>query len=258
MSADLTGDVELLNIDEENYTVAGADSLDKLSDDNLGDELGAEEPMLKKKPEEDKSTSTKVVRVWHLEWYQDWFDLTTELAVSRLKQALSPWKNNTFYSTTGEKPDLYCPFWIAATLTFLIAAMSNVARNFAGGAKENWRSDAVELTTTSSILAGFCFIVPLILYALPQNTANPKQFVEILSIYGYSLTIYLPGAVMLGIPSHAFRWIVIFFSATFSASFLMRNLWLGQGGWSSPRQGNGIPSLVVIILAPVFLSFLIK
>jgi len=252
-----TEDVELLKIDEENYAITGTDTLERLSDDNIGDDV----PILNKPDVEEKPEVTKDARIWHLAYYQDWFDITTELAVFRLKQALSPWNNKVFYSTNGEKLDLYCPFWIAATLTFLIAAMSNIARYFDSsvGAVDNWRSNAVELTTTSSIIAGFYIIVPLVIYALLHNTASPRKFVEVLSIYGYSLTVYLPGAVILGIPSNAFRWVVLLLCAGFSASFLIRNLWLtSQEGWSSLTRGNGIPCLLVIVLSPVLFSFLIK
>jgi len=254
-----TEDMELLKIEEEDYTDKIVNSENKISDDNLDDD---EVPILKEKHGDDKSEVTKVIRMWHLEYYQEWFDMTTDLAVSRLKHALSPWKKEAFYSTTKDKPDLYCPFWITATLTFLIAAISNNARYYESSirTKENWRSDAIELMTTSSTLSGFCLFVPLILYLLLLNSTNPKQYVEVLSVYGYSLLVYLPAVVLLWIPSYALRLIVFLLSAGFSASFLIRNLWLtSQTGWSSPMTGNvKIPCLVVILFSPILLSFVIK
>jgi len=254
-------DMELIKIEEENYAVETIDNTDKISSENL-DVDDDEVPMLKEKRVDDKPAITKAVRVWHLEYYQAWFDMTTDLAFSRLRLALSPWKKEAFYSATGEKPDLYCPFWITATLAFLIAAISNNARYFesSDGSKENWGSDAIELMTTTSTLSGFCSAVPLILYLLLLNAANPKEFVEVLSIYGYSLTVYLPAVVLLRIPSNALRWIVIFFSAAISANFLIRNLWLTkQRRGLSPIKGNvKIPCLCVILFAPIFLSVVIK
>merc|ERR1712060_795318 len=225
------GDMELLKIEEEDYTDKTINSENILSNEDLDDD---EVPMLKVEHGDDKSAVTKVIRMWHLEYYQEWFDMTTDLAVSRLKHALSPWKKEAFYSTK-EKPDLYCPFWITATLTFLIAAISNNARYFESShkTKENWRSDAIELMTTSSTLSGFCLFVPLILYLLLLNSTNPKEYVEVLSVYGYPLLVYLPAVVLLRIPSFALRLIVFLFSAGFSASFLLRNLWFtSQMGWS--------------------------
>jgi len=254
-----TEDMELLKIEEEDYTDKIVNSENKISDDNLDDD---EVPILKEKHGDDKSEVTKVIRMWHLQYYQEWFDMTTDLAVSRLKHALSPWKKEAFYSTTKDKPDLYCPFWITATLTFLIAAISNNARYFESshGTKENWRSDAIELMTTASTLTGFCIFVPLIIYLLLLNSTNQKDYIEVLSVYGYSLLVYLPAVVLLWIPSYALRLIVFLFSAGFSASFLIRNLWFtSQTGWSSPMTGKvRIPCLVVIIFSPILLSFVIK
>jgi len=259
MSEVATEDMELLKIEEEDYTDKTINSENKISDENLEDD---EVPMLKEKHVDEKSAVTKVVRMWHLEYYQEWFDMTTDLAVSRLKDALSPWKKEAFYSTTKEKPDLYCPFWITATLAFLIAAISNNARYFESSheTKENWRSDAIELMTTCSTLSSFCVFVPLILYLLLLNSINQKEYIEVLSVYGYSLLVYLPAAVLLRIPSYALRLIVLLFSAGFSASFLIRNLWLtSQTGWSSPMTGNvRIPCLVVILFSPILLSIVIK
>jgi len=255
-----TEDVELLTIEEENYAIKTSENKDKLSDENLNDD--DELPISKKTHEDDKPAISKVVRIWHMEYYKEWFDMTTDLAISRLKQALIPFKNEAFYSTNGEKPDLYCPFWITATLTILIAATSNSARYFESskGSKKNWGSDAIELMTTSSILAGFSTVAPLILYLLLLNSTNPKAFVEVLSLYGYSLTVYLPVVVLLRIPSNAFRWIMLLFSAGLSTSFLIRNLWLTSlTGWSSPIKGHGrITCLLVIHAAPILLSFVIK
>jgi len=254
-----TEDVELLTIEKENYAIETFENKDKLSDENLNDD--DELPISKKTHEDDKPAITKVVRIWHMEYYKEWFDMTTDLAIFRLKQALFPFKNEAFYPTNGEKPDLYCPFWITATLTVLIPATSNSARyESTKGSKENWGSDAIELMTTSSILAGFSIVAPLVLYLLLLNSTNPKEFVEVLSIYGYSLTVYLPAVALLRIPSNAFRWILLLFSAGLSASFLIRNLWLTSlTGWSSPIKGNGrITCLLVIHVAPILLSLVIK
>jgi len=266
MSGASAEDMELLNIEDEQYVITGTNEQDRLSDDNL--DVDDDTPMLQRKDEEKtKEAIRKKARVWHMAYYQVWFDLTTERAISRLQRSLSPWSNEKFYSLTNEEPDLYCqpdlycPFWITATLAFELVVISNVARYFesAGNAKDNWRSDVVELSRTSSILAGFCIIFPLILYVLLIQSGDPRKFVEVLSIYGYSLTAFLPGTLLLVIPSMVCRWIVFLLSTVFSIGFLVRNLWLtGVAGWSSPRSSNGIPTLVVIMLAPILLVLVIK
>lgn len=73
--------------------------------------------------------TTSNSRIWHLAYYQDWFDLSTTLALTRLTQALLPGKNDAFiFDRAHNRPDLYCPFWLIVTLAFLIASMSNVSK----------------------------------------------------------------------------------------------------------------------------------
>merc|ERR1719245_1129507 len=67
-------------------------------------------------------------KIWHLRYYQPWFDLDTFLALDRLKRAIMPWKQDPFFLNDQDLPDLYCPFWITVTLSFLVAAVSNMAR----------------------------------------------------------------------------------------------------------------------------------
>merc|ERR1719233_312666 len=252
--------MELLNMDDAEYVEADAgynDSFERNIDDP-GDDV----PMLGRHDNESKKEENH--RIWHLAYFQPWFDLTTEIALTRLRSALSPWRNEAFYSVnTDDRPDLYCPLWILATLTFLVAAVSNVARYLdsqdAGKHIEDWSSDVVQLTVASSILGCFSLFVPITIYGILRHIGKPKDFVEILSIYGYSLTVYIPSTFLLAFPSPALRWMIFLVAAAVSIAFLVRNLWLtSQTGWSSPRSGNGIPCLAVIITAHAVLALVIK
>jgi len=150
-----------------------------------------------------------------------------------------------------------------ATLTFLVAAVSSIARYFesagTGVTKENWSSDVIQLSVAYSILGSFSFAVPIIIYGMLRHVGNPKEFVEILSLYGYSLTVYVPCVFLFAIPSSVWRWIILLLSSSVSIAFLVLNLWLkSESGWSSPRSGNGIPCLGVIVSAQVILALVLK
>jgi len=127
---------------EENVVIQGSVG-NGVSRDNyqpMEDGTGDMEPMLKDPSTDLASTESKVDlegeaamsgnhRIWHLAYYQRWFDITTEVALTRLTHALCPWKNEAFnFHSIYNKPDLYCPFWVVATLAFLIATMSNITK----------------------------------------------------------------------------------------------------------------------------------
>ena len=56
-----------------------------------------------------------------------YFNVDTEDVVSRLKAACVPFKSRPFLEVAGRNPDLYGPFWLAATLVFVIGVTSNMA-----------------------------------------------------------------------------------------------------------------------------------
>jgi protein YIPF1/2 len=64
-------------------------------------------------------------------YYQPYFDVDTAHVVERIKFALFPFKREEgFIQLLGPNPDAYGPFWIATTLVFAIAVVSNLSSYF--------------------------------------------------------------------------------------------------------------------------------
>ena len=53
------------------------------------------------------------------------FNVDTTDVAARLKHALLPFASTSMFEVLGDNPDMYGPFWIAATLVFVIGAASN-------------------------------------------------------------------------------------------------------------------------------------
>ena len=68
--------------------------------------------------------------LFSLEPYKRYFDVDTADVLHRLRLACIPF-GSAFATTVHEKPDLYGPLWIAATLVFLSSTTGNLAAYFA-------------------------------------------------------------------------------------------------------------------------------
>ena len=60
-------------------------------------------------------------------FYQPYFNVTTQEVLGKAIAALIPY-NGKFFEKIQSKPDLYGPFWIYITISFLITLVSNTMR----------------------------------------------------------------------------------------------------------------------------------
>lgn len=115
------------------------------------------------------------------------------------------------------------------------------------------------LSKAWAILASFSVVVPAIFYAAFRYAGNPKDFVEILSIYGYSLTVYIPISLLMIPPSPAWQWIMVIVAGCSSTEFLVSNLWKrSPPGWATVSSVKGCACLLGILIEHTALAFVIK
>ncbi|KAL1460126.1 hypothetical protein WDU94_012064 [Cyamophila willieti] len=140
---------------------------------------------------------------WSFEYFQRFFDVDTDTVVSRIKGSIYPkFGNNYFQTYIQSKPDLYGPFWICATLIITIAISGNVANYLQAAAshKYNWKYDFHAISSSATAIFFYAWFVPIIvwLYLKYQNDSevlNLSMF-ELLCVYGYSLSIYIPISIL--------------------------------------------------------------
>ncbi|KAJ1060155.1 hypothetical protein K5549_004593 [Capra hircus] len=126
---------------------------------------------------------------WTFGYYQSFFDVDTSQVLDRIKGSLLPRPGHNFVRHhLRNRPDLYGPFWICATLAFVLAITGNLTLVLAQ------RRD------------------PSIHYS-PQFHKGVRErmgvytFLETVCVYGYSLFVFIPTVVLWLIPVPWLQWL---------------------------------------------------
>uniref|UniRef100_A0A6G1S921 Protein YIPF n=1 Tax=Aceria tosichella TaxID=561515 RepID=A0A6G1S921_9ACAR len=151
------------------------------------------------------------------------------------------------------RPDFYGPFWISSTLVFVVAIMSNIvslikeslkseklaqasalSHNESNGSAEvyssqvsaeldGWHYSMDELNMTSSLVMTYLALVPTFFWFLFWFRGCSKYYTltETVCAYGYSLSIFIPLALLLTIQAILVRYLMITLAAALSGGVLM-------------------------------------
>jgi hypothetical protein len=123
----------------------------------------------------------------HLDYYQEYFDVTTQEVLQRCLFSLIP-VGDKLVQVIGEKPDMYGPFWLYTTLLFLLAFSENLHNYIAVGYDE-FQYDFQNIFPSFFTVYGVGFGVPIaISFAMKYISNTELKFKEITCIYGYSFT----------------------------------------------------------------------
>ncbi|KAL4608251.1 protein YIPF1 [Arapaima gigas] len=170
---------------------------------------------------------------WKFEYYQTFFDVDTYQVLDRIKGSVLPRPGKNFVRLyIRSNPDLYGPFWICATLVFAIAISGNISKfPVLNKHSKHYVPEFHKVTIAATAIYSYAWLVPLALWGflLWRNTkvANivSYSFLEIVCVYGYSLFVYIPAAVLWIIPSEPIRWISILIAMCLSGSVLVMTFW---------------------------------
>ncbi len=161
----------------------------------------------------------------------------------------------------GVPVDLYAPFWIATTLIFLVASTGNFASYLASTADVAWEYDLNTVSVGATVLYAFLSVVPLatwyLLDKVPVALHRARSLVEIISLYGYSLVLFVPTAVLCIVPLNFLRWIFCSAAAAHSAYFLLRNL-IRFDDMDTPTKRAHLPVLACLGGAQIGLGLFLK
>ncbi|XP_057365263.1 protein YIPF1-like isoform X1 [Daphnia carinata] len=183
-------------------------------------------------------------------YYQRYFDVDTPQVKERLMWSFIPRPSrDTLTHYIRPAPDLYGPLWICVTLVFCVAIMGNIADYLhSGGEGQHWRYDFRKVSISASTIFSYALLLPLVLWLLlwwrrKEGDQPSLGFIEIVSLYGYSLAIYIPISVLLTIPFPILQWTLVILGAALSGSVLVLSLWQPL---SVTRRG-----MAVIILSAI-------
>ena len=180
----------------------------------------------------------------------------------RCAAALYP--RRPFLDVLDGNPDLYGPFWIAATVCVILFLAGYVsARLAAAGTTDGSPYDFRLLTGAAGIIYGYTAIVPLALWgalrwfgsggrsadafgAEAGGGGSAASMLECWALYGYSNLIWIPVALLSWSPLSALNWAAVAVGFAVSALFLARNLWPVLG--VADRKVSQVLLVLVIVL----------
>jgi len=216
-----------------------------------------------------------------LAFYRQFFDVSTSDVQERLLWSVTPRPAATaefVRKRIRPNPDLYGPFWVCVTLIFSVAISGNVASYLQAAVSHDdsmkgfrWHYDFHKVTLAATAVFAYAWLVPAALYmamwAKAENnggddnnegtsTPSPTQisFVELLCIYGYSLSIFIPVSVLWTIQISGLQWFLCGAAFLLSSGVLVFALWNNSVKDSGVRKNFGFVLIAVVIALHLLLA----
>ncbi|XP_071952696.1 protein YIPF1-like [Antedon mediterranea] len=190
----------------------------------------------------------KQAAFWTFEYYQTFFEVDSYEVVRRLMASFIPQPSKDFLnSQIRPNPDLYGPFWVCASLVFTIAISGDLANFFTTKGGHGWHANFYHVTVAATIIFLYAWLTPGAVWGVLSWQGNPAgyTFLEMVCVYGYSLTIYIPISLLLVIPSPAFRYTLMAIGLILSVSVMLLSMW--------PAVKDFDIKISVITLAVIFI-----
>lgn len=140
-------------------------------------------------------------------------------------------RNNKKTKCTNCNP--YCyrgnpvgPFWIATTVIFVLFVTSSIVDSinaYINGT--TYQYNIFQMTFAFGTIYTYAFLIPLLVWGATKYFGCQPDLLEMLALYGYALTIWIPVSVLSVIPIELARWILLGIGAGVSGVFLIRNMY---------------------------------
>ncbi|KAK8593259.1 hypothetical protein V6N13_043139 [Hibiscus sabdariffa] len=163
--------------------------------------------------------------VFSISSYQLYFDLDTDEVMHRVISSFNP-AGRHFINKIDPNPDLYGFNWITTTLVFMLSAFGNFATYLMRKHTDRtaWSFDVGYVNAAAFGIYGYALVVPMAFCFLLQYRGSNPSLVRLWCMWGYSLSIFVPTALLLLIPVEILRWVVILVAGSVSSCFVALNL----------------------------------
>ncbi|KAG0017088.1 hypothetical protein BGZ80_008628 [Entomortierella chlamydospora] len=162
--------------------------------------------------------------IWSIEYYARFFDVDTAQVTERCMASIIPKQN--FLEVMGGSPDLYGPFWIPTTVIFVLFVTSSIMESInAYMSSTPYTYDISQLTFAFGTIYSYAFLVPSMIWGATKYFGCQPDLLEMLALYGYGLTIWIPVSVLSILPWNLLRWALVAVGAGVSGVFLIRNMY---------------------------------
>lgn len=173
-------------------------------------------------------------RFWTFDYYQSFFDVNTSQVLDRIKGSLLPHPGYNFVRHhLRNRPDLYGPFWICATLAFVLAVTGNLTLVLAQrwDPSIHYSPQFHKVTIAGITIYCYAWLVPLALWGFLRWRQGTRErmglytFLETVCVYGYSLFVFIPTVVLWLIPVQWLQWLFGALALALSTAGLVFTLW---------------------------------
>mmetsp|Transcript_20154 Transcript_20154/g.30187 ORF Transcript_20154/g.30187 Transcript_20154/m.30187 type:complete len:270 (+) Transcript_20154:117-926(+) len=212
--------------------------------------------------EEGDGNESSNASICSLAYYKQFFNVTTSQISWRLLRALDVRPNAPLFYEDDSRPDMYGPFWVCTTLVFLIAASGNIAHYLETTGDSVWNYQFDKLTKAAWIFYSSISIIPIAVWFALGHLDHQKSLIEVVSIYGYSLTVFIPTCIICVTPDDYVRIAAIGLAFVISSIFIIRNLGnlviIRNPERNRGTRTKGYILLGVILLCHAVIAFLMK
>lgn len=181
--------------------------------------------------------------------YRTYFNVDTDEVLGRLFRAVLLFFRADFLERTESAPDLYGPFWVAATLVFVSAVTGNYASyiNYRAAhgadARRGWYGSVDKVGGSLGLFYGYVFAIGLALFLVMKYLRVAVRLAQVWCAYGYALAVYIPTAFLCVIPVDALRWALLATATATSGTFILMNF---QPAISAAAGARAVPLFAVM------------
>ncbi|CAL4119542.1 unnamed protein product [Meganyctiphanes norvegica] len=196
---------------------------------------------------------------WSFEYYQQFFNVDSKQVGDRIIWSMVPKPGVSYLQTyIRPNPDLYGPFWICLTLVFSTAITGNLANYFHMVGENTWRYDFHKVTFAATAIFLYAWLVPLAVWgALKWRGSSANiSLLELICIYGYSLSIFIPVSIIWMFPQPWLQWCVAIVAPVLSGSVLVRTVWPALSH-DAKQVALAIAVLILVLHTTLALGFML-
>lgn len=159
--------------------------------------------------------------------YTIYFDVETKTVLERCWKTMYPKEDYVEVVLAGQ-PDLYGPFWLPTTLIFILFFASSLSGALTAYLNsKTYDYDFTKLTLAVGLVYVYALGLPTCIWAAMRYwaTIETRTIPEIINLYGYGLTIFIPVALLSIPPIPLLRGLMALLAFGVSLFFLLRNLY---------------------------------
>jgi hypothetical protein len=108
-----------------------------------------------------------------------------------------------------------------------------------------WVYDFKAASVGATVVYFYIVFMALVVWGLMKWKNVPVGFTDTVALYGYSMFVWILGAILCAVPQWAFQWLVCALAATWSAAYLLLNFWTL---WKVTLEKPWFMGLVILVL----------